>query len=179
MEEGSVTQHRNGDVEFRKVRQRRRFWRTMALVGGLSVFITLAAFIGMMVYVRLTNSMFAAMGLFFTSWSFSLPSALITGFRARNGWEVGWYTWASFAGVFFAPLLAHQIQLSLMLGVPALLAAIIIGPLIFNARKWNGYQVEPLGDCMSSLHCDRCGYWLCGLSKRRCPECGTPFGRQE
>ncbi len=34
------------------------------------------------------------------------------------------------------------------------------------------------GPPCSSLNCVKCGYWLPGLSQRRCPECGEVFGRQ-
>lgn len=109
----------------------------------------------------------------------SIPGAIICGKQARNGVEAGLLALASIIGVLLFPAIYGDLSGIGLLGAPNLISAPITALFVYCFRRFRGFKPEYGFYSQSSLRCIKCGYWLPGLSERRCPECGTPFGRQD
>ncbi len=145
----------------------------------ISFALTFLVWAGIVVAAALFRSADWNNAIFFVSGLFSIPSAVIGGRKARFRRDVILYAVASASGVAILPIASFQFWQAGLLTLPALFSAFVVTTAIFNARQHCGFAL-PVGlPVMSSLNCVECGYWLPGLSERRCPECGTSFGRQD
>ena len=175
---------RNGDLRYfsgsraKLLRENRSFWRRVWLAGGLSVVTTMISAVVVSLLASAYRAPLMDIPLVWYAWVFTFPGALLSGLCARTGEESARVALAAGGGAALLPLLVAGFPIALFLGCASLVSALVVSHAIYLARCACGYQPPRAGAPYSSLSCVECGYWLPGLSQRRCPECGEPFGRQ-
>lgn len=167
---------RDGEIKFFHMRLR---WRELLIAGGISFAITLQAVVVTVILASIFRSPFMAMWLVWAGWSFSIPGAIYGGIRSRDNEEPTIYGLVAGAGVAILPGLCGALPILVFLGLGSLVTALLTAHIVYQSKRLLGFEPQVVDAPFSSLMCTHCGYWLPGLPDRRCPECGTPFGRQD
>ena len=114
-----------------------------------------------------------------------IPAGGFVGMLARTIREALFYA-GLMLGSAIGALLVINLMLHASMSGEMLLSAILLFGGSTCGGCFGGYALAWISGItqfsvppQSSLYCIKCGYWLPGLRERRCPECGTPFGRQE
>ncbi len=168
----------NGDVDYFQ----NTFWMITWRVGLMAFVANLITTVVVRVLVDVNNT-----GIwgwrwsepFDTLWFYSFPGAFISGTRSRSGNEAVCSATAGVLGVVVYPLCVGAFRLAPVLGLINLISCLLLSHAIYLTRRLFGWVGQRSFSPYSSLNCVKCGYWLPGLSERRCPECGMSFGKQE
>lgn len=169
---------RNGDVAFYTIRKGPRPWSVALLCIGLGLLLGLildrnTAFSKFLFVVPVTVLIPSLTGMAV------IPGALVAGFFARNIAETIGCCIAAVLGVAAATMFVVAPDVVLDGVIRNLFFAVTLSHGVYAVRLFCGFRPVWKVAPYSSLECVECGYWLPGLSERRCPECGTPFGRQD
>lgn len=173
----------NGDVGYIESGRDTRHWS----IGVPAAVASLILIAPVAVYSAFDPEGYYTLWLVSPEWVISLlflgfipfPGAYLCGRLAGNYLGLSKSVAIASIGIFVGFSLTNGTHSPLIITVYAFVSSLIVASFIYFIRRLRGFQPIRSADSCSSLRCVKCGYWLPGLSEHRCPECGTPFGRQD